>query len=493
MSAAKTMHFSMTGAEFTKLVRARMLDDAPAAAYRLASCLLGDDDAAQNTVLSIALRLCNGTAKMTGNESALEVVDDDSASAKKFRKHIKWLHAGRIRIGTKWYQPTAFVTDVGPHDAGSDPRAKHYCGTDELVLENASFPDPTFPSIRREVIFEQCGERPHWHDVPRGHQEALDEYLAAGRTLHERSHSKTYRDEPPPMQLRPQSEGVPGRGPSKYEGTFDKDVGLDVDDPRYEAAVAVREAEAKASRLRRVADLRALILKQAGDDLIELSWDTKMSAYDDPPVVQVAAGSTMIPRAPFMVWAFARLTYLKIQLPEWTTISPPGMKMMMDDANHTDWVIGGGFDPQDPELYGGRVYAKAAEDLRAQIQDEYDDRRRALEEAVTTLVVGPVATGPIVFGKPNKASPPGSIVVLPNLRASYLLAVKDAVAVITQEGGEVAHLAQIGRERGLPMVRKPDALESFTEHSIVEVNTETRTARVVRYRVIDPTDVEEDD
>lgn len=493
-AVAKTAHFTITGAAFTKLVRARMLDDAPAAAYRLASCLLSDDPLEQHRVLSYAVRLCNGTAKMIGNESDMQLVDDETKKADAYRKQLTWLYSGRIRIGMKWYQPTAFVTDVGPHDVGCDPREKHYCGSDEIVAEYANYPDPKFPSIKRGVIFEQCGERPHWHEVPRGHQEALEEYLAAGRSLQERSHSKTYRDEPPPIQLRPQSEGVPGRGPNRYSGTFDKDIGLDVDDPRYEAAVAARDAEAKASRLRRVADLREIILKQAGDDLIELSWPDAMNEYEDPPTVRVPAGKTMIPRAPFMHWAFARLTYLKIQLPLWKTISPSGMKMMMDNENHTDWVIGGGFDPQDPELYGGRVYDKAADLLRSKIQDEHDDRRRAEEEKVTTLVTGATVQGLVHHGKVNKPAPqPGMIVVLPNLNPKYLVTVAGAAAVITQEGGAVAHLAQVGLEQGLPMVRKDDALEAFTEHSLVEVNAEARTAKVLKYHFNDPSDVEEDD
>lgn len=488
---ARTAHFTITGAAFTKLVRARMLDDAPGAAFRLASSILSEDPLEQLAVPSYAVRLCNGTARMHGDEKCLRLVDDDTKKGEAYRARLVWLFAGRIRIGTRWYQPTAFVTDVGPHDVGCDPREKHYCGSDEIVAKHASYPDPRFPSIKRSVIFVQCGERPHWHEVPRGHQEALEEYLRAGRTLQERSHSKWYRDVPPPVQLRTSSI-VPGRGPSRYQGTFDKDVGLSVDDPGYEAALEKRHAEENASRLRRVADLRALILKQAGDDLIEFSWPDKYSEYDDPPVLKVASGKTMIPRAPFLIWAFARATYLKMKLPEWKTVSPPGMKMQMDDANHTDWIIGGGFDPQDREFYSSGVYSKAAEDLRSKLQDEHDDRRRAEEEKVTTLVTGPTAQGPAHHGKPNKASPRGSVVILPNLSPKYLLAVRDAVAVITEEGGEVAHLAQVSREQGLPVVRRPGAREHFGEQHLVEVNAEARTARIVKYHFNDPSDVDED-
>lgn len=492
-ATASTAHFTITGAAFTKLVRSRMLDDAPGSAFRLASSIIADDPLDQLAVPSFAIRLCNGTAKMKGNESDLQLVDDETKQGQKYRDQVKWLFAGRIRIGTKWCQPTAWVSDVGPHDVGSKPRAKHYCGPDEIVAAFAGYPDPQFPSIKREVIFVMCGERPHWHEVPRGTQEALEEYLAAGRGLEERSHSETYRnDDLPPIYRKPDEPPMPGRGPARFKGTYDKDVGLHVDDPAYEAEAEKRYAEEDASRLRYVADLRKLILAQAGDDLIEFSWPDKWSEYEDPPVLKVAAGKTMIPRAPFLIWAFARMTYLKMKLPEWKTISPSSMKMQMDDENHTDWIIGGGFDPRDREFYSTGVYNKAAEDLRSKLQDEHDDRRRAQEEKVTTLVVGAVATGPAYRGKMNKASPPGSVVILPNLNPKYLQAVVDAVAVITEEGGEVAHLAQVGRERGLPIVRRPDAREHFGEKHLVEVNAEARTAKIIKYFITDPSDVEDD-
>lgn len=489
MNSHKTAHFTITGAAFTKAVRSRMLDDAPGAAFQLASCLMNQDDpVAQLTVPALAMKLCDGTAKVRGNESDMTVVDDDTIAAKRYRERLRWLYAGRIRIGTTWYRPTAYVTDVGPHDVRSNPREKHYCGPDEIVSQ-ATVPDPEFKALSRTVIFEQCGERPHWHKTLHRHQEALQEYLDAGHTLQERSHSKYYQDDPPPVQRKPRKPAPPGRGPNKYRGTINLDTGRSVDEAEDDAAYAAEEA----SRLRYIADLRELILKQAGDDLLEFAWPDKFSEHTNPPELLVAAGKAMIPRAPFLIWAFTRLAWLKMKMPTWKTVSPSGMKMQMDDAHHTDWIIGGGFDPRNREFYWGGVYAKAAEELRGRLQDEHDDRQRAEEEAVTTLITGPTVQGYVHYGRLNKPAPAGSVVVLPNLSPKYLVTVSVAAAVITEEGGEVAHLAQIGRERGLPMVRRPDALAMFNEHDLVEVNTEARTVRVLKRHVNDPTEVEDDD
>jgi phosphohistidine swiveling domain-containing protein len=443
-----------------------MLDDEPGSAYRIASSLGADGPKAQKMIAEMAIRLCDGTAKMNGNESDMVIVHDDP---KAYKKAVAYLFAGRIRVKAKWYQPVAYVSDVGPRDVGCDPRAKHYCGRDEIVLEQAGFPDPKFPDIKREVIFVQCGERPHWHDVPLTPQAALEEYLKVGRRLEKRGHSVQYK-----------GEDVVEKPTSRYKEPTADD----------EALWAVQET----ARLARVAELRKQILAQAGDDLIELSWPAEENNVpfrggDEPE--RTPAGSAMIPRAPFINWAFAKINFLKIDLPPWKTVSPSGMKMGGDDPMHTDWVIGGGFDPRDRRLYFSGVYNRACERLRTKIQDEADARKQAEEEKVTTLVVGPVATGPVHFGKLNKASPKGSVVILPNLNPKYLAAVVDAVAVITEEGGELAHLAQVGLERGLPIVRREGALEMFGKGDTVTVDSEGRTAKPVRHYFTSPEDVDD--
>jgi phosphohistidine swiveling domain-containing protein len=214
-----------------------------------------------------------------------------------------------------------------------------------------------------------------------------------------------------------------------------------------------------------------MILRQAGNDLIELAWEAKGD---------VPAGKAMIPRAPFLIWSFARLKWFKRLLPEWKPISPPGMKIwMMDDPVHTDWVIGGGFDPQDRDLYWGTKGA-AAEALRSRLQDELDERERAEDEAVTTLVTGPKVTGVVTHGRSGVTPAPGLVVVIPNLHTRYLWAVQGAAAVIAEEGGEVAHLVQVARERAVPVVRAERALERWGEGDVVEVDPEARTVRIRR-------------
>jgi phosphohistidine swiveling domain-containing protein len=481
-----TAHFRITGAGFTRLVHDRMLDDAPDAAYRLATSIGSGNPAIDDTIPKIAQRLCDGVVSLRGDETGMDVVEHDH---KGYRRRLAWLHAGRIRMRDRWWQPVAYVADVGPMDLRNDHgvrtytpaggrgiinRGWHYCGKDEIVVDHAEYSDRRNLDMRCDVIFRACVERPHWHQPVRSPQAALEEYLAAGRRLERRGHSVSYGKDPERWpsgyagRAWAREPEPPAGGPARYHGTVPN-----------EAMQRKLEEEAEASRLRRVADLRKLVLDQAGDDLIELAWEARG---------EVPAGKAMIPRAPFLLWAFSRLRWYQRFMPEWRTVCPGGMKMAMDDPNHTDWVVGGGFDPQDRDLYWGGAKAEAADRLRAELQDAFETRQRAEDEAVVTLITGPVARGPVVHGVPGATPEPGRIVVVPNLHTRYLWAVQGAAAVITEEGGEVAHLAQVAREQALPVVRAEGALSRWFEGDVVEVDPEARTVRVISRALEDPAD-----
>ncbi len=476
----KTLHFKIDGADLTRLARERMLDDAPGSAWRIATSLIGDG------VADAAIKILQGTAKLVGNESAMSVKPDSSEKAKKYRERLAWLFAGRIRVRDTWYRPVAYVSDMGPKDMTNDHgrpifrvqhteksaggylnREWHYVGKDETVLDNACYLDG---GVEREVIFRQCGERPHWEHGPLTPQLAVQEFLDAGRTLEERSHTKLY-----------------GSTSAEWWGDGDDDDVMPVakalsmrvnraprtekerNQEREDAATETRREEARKAELAR---LRVKILAQAGTDLIELKWD-KHVGYEDQ--ILAPAGSAMIPRAPFLNWAFKRMLRFNAVLPEWQPVCPSGMKMPLDDPYHTDWVVAAGFDPEDRALYSGPIN-DAAMQLASDMQDKFD------RPAVHVLVDGRIAHGVIVHGRANTPLPNtafGSIVVLPNLHPKYLAAVEHAAAVITQAGGATAHLAQVGRERALPIVLIPDALALFPVGESVTVDTAERS--VVRH------------
>lgn len=99
-------------------------------------------------------------------------------------------------------------------------------------------------------------------------------------------------------------------------------------------------------------------------------------------------------------------------------------------------------------------------------------------------MTGPKTTGVVTHGRPGVTPAPGLVVVIPSLHSGYLWAVTGAAAVITEAGGEVAHLAQIARDQVVPVVRAERALERWSEGDVVEVDPEARTVRLISRRAI---------
>jgi phosphohistidine swiveling domain-containing protein len=563
-----TAHFQISGADFTRIARERLLEDNPGHAWRIASCLGNDDgDDREAGVSDAALAILKGTKKLVGNESGMKLVKEHAKVTEKHLARVNEIYAGRIKIYDKWYRPVAFISDMGPRDMKNDHgkpvfryggglqrgyanRGWHYCGKDEIIVENASYKDPDSFHMAREVIFRACGERPFWQDVPRDGQTAVDELLAAGHGLEERSHSKWYgttseeiwADAPDQDPQDPddattavkavhmRSERIQRERAAIKQGDvtpmnsrlnaelelareLDEDDRPEVqtirDDPQKGTRVKVTPHELEVDRLRheqrlaqeieddaareeaerqiehereelrqqRLVTLRAVILEQAGDDLLDLTWpavllDEKDEAWGRGKAgdVKHPAGAVKVPRAPFMHWAFARMKMFESQLPPWQTICPSGMKMQMDDPFHTDWIVGAGFDPQNRDLlYHPGPVADAAMQLSHELQNKFDK-----PSDVHVLVDGPHVSGQVFHGKRNQPSPPGSIVVLPDLRPAYLEAIADAAGVITEEGGAVAHLAQVGRDRNLPIVRVANAREKYEPGIYVMIDTASR-------------------
>jgi phosphohistidine swiveling domain-containing protein len=517
-----TAHFQISGADFTRIARERLLEDNPGHAWRIASCLGNDDgDDREAGVSDAALAILKGAKKLVGNESSMKLVKEHAKVTEKYLAQVQYIYAGRIKVFDKWYRPVAYVSDMGPRDMKNDHgkhvgyvftqrgytnRAWHYCGKDEIVIDNATHADPEFPSIKREVIFRACGERPFWQTPPLTPQAAVDEFLAADHQLEERSHSKWYGTTadaiwdgvPDPEPGDPADNTIAVRAlhqraaRTKHERDVIKRGDLTPLNARLNAEEQLAqelaeddrllaekwiEKQREELRLQHLADLRTRILKQAGDDLLDLTWpatllDEKDEAWGKGKEgdVKHPAGSVKVPRAPFMHWAFARMKMFNDQLPPWQTICPSGMKMQLDDANHTDWIVGAGFDPQNRDLlYHPGPVADAAMQLSHVLQNQFDQ-----PSDVHVLVDGPHVSGQVFHGKRNQPSPAGSIVVLPDLRPAYLEAIADAAGVITEEGGAVAHLAQIGRERNLPIVRVANAREKYEPGIYVMIDTASR-------------------
>lgn len=416
--------FVIYGEDFTRIARDLMLDGEPGKAWKLiAQNLLGGDN-----VEKLAMELLDGKKKLIGNSTdGIEFVDDNNAA---YQKQVAKTFAGRVRVGGQWWRPRAEVTDFGPDDAGVamkrgfapvsslgeanvrnmlfyKNRVAFYAREGERVFEcdRPVGKKPKQKLSKEFIIFEPAGEPPFWWPECIDVTKALAEWLRLGWRLRKESWSESFgifkgADEFKTPTFRP--------GPAQEE----LDAQYAEEDRRYDETVV---------------NIRTKVLEQAGDDTFEL------------------LPGRAVPRAPFWNWALGR-TSLKHLAPPWDCVSPSGMKLPNDDPYHTDWMLGGGFDLREDYKHDAPVYDAALDKMWA-IQNEVGDFQCAVLNGGQE-VRGFVGT---------------DIAVVPDLSADRIDILKWAKAIITEQGGQLAHLAQVALEKSIPVMRVPNAMTAFPE------------------------------
>lgn len=308
-------NFTITGEVVTKAARDLMLSDDPGRAWRLITdCLIGYN------VESIAPRILAGEVNLAGDSKVgVRLEDADPDEAADYAAQLRYIYAGRVRLGGRWYRPRGIVVAFGPDDAKaagpsggraslvawSRRRAEFYAGPGErvkVVKKVAGELDD------RHVVFEPCGEPPQWLTPITRVQDAVDESLAAGRAL-------------------------------ERLGAFLPES------PRAQAHRIILDEyldDGKASELKELAEEAEIALH--AETLIKIAAEVRARAADNFFPLELLDGRVIqVPRAPFVHWALSRLPDIRLELlPPWTPVSPSGIKMQCDDPFHTDWVLGAG-------------------------------------------------------------------------------------------------------------------------------------------------------
>jgi hypothetical protein len=219
----------------------------------------------------------------------------------------------------------------------------------------------------------------------------------------------------------------------------------------------------------RLAYYRDLVVRQA-DAAGETGW-----MEIDVPASIASTGKLRVPRGAFEQWAVSRCGGGHLAEP-WKSVSPPGMKQMGDDVFHSDWMLGAGLD-----LDAMRLSAPD-ESLRTAAYDAfYAIQRRLLNFRCAVLLTGPFVSGRVFVPEsaddlPTPASgddlPP--VVLLPNAGPDYLEVALEALdfggAVIVEQGGEMAHLVTVLREKHQgPIVRVPKARAKYPAGAPIQV------------------------
>ena len=437
-----TANFIIDGEWIGEISVDLLLGDEPGKAYRLiADNLIGD------RASEAALNIMRGTHKLCGDSTiGLWLSETSEEYRAEFSKKLDKIYAGRIRSDVGWVRPVALVTQFGPKDAkwamgeagdvGDNPfgqmqqiskrRAEFYCSDLEMV-KVLQMPD----GESQFVVFAPCGEMPHWMRPAASFQESLDQALKARRKLQER---------PTKIELEAEREEVRERG--KTEPTYEA---FDDDEPPYE------------DRQKHLEDIGEKVRKQAGDNVFDLT-------LGDGRVIKV-------PYAPFARWALRHCD--DVQIPEWKNVAYSGIKMVSDDPNHTDWVLGAGISLED--AYDSNV-STPAWDKAFEVQQK---ARKSVSKfsgikAALMALKKSVHKAAVVVDAGERTGVVGEdIAVFPDSSPHRATQLEGISAIIVESGGALAHLAVVTRGRGITMMRHPKACELFQKGQRVTLTPAT--------------------
>lgn len=450
--------FTITGSFLTEHARGLVLSKEPREAKDFLI------ESLEGMTEDLATKILKGEAMLSGSTSdeegifMTEQVQDEEFEY--YTKTFKFQNAGILRHNGKYYRPKLHVTS---YDINDFQHARKILGDNiyrshETAKARASYYAydgmiPSAPSTsydKREgcvpnnfetnivVLWELVSDFPSWIKPHKNAQEALDDYLSVcwlscvgaadnWQTFDEKvaEKIKEFKNDDENMRLiheiDPHSDI---RDQLKYN-TYQNDI----------------------------VQYRKKIEKQAGpidgDGWIRLPIFNK---YMDSAPRDTPDSYLPIPKAPFMIWALQRGIPSKLDvLPSWDCVAPSGMKMYNDSREHSDWVIGAGFDPetfyQEQSNINDCAYAygiKLAEEI---LKFEFLPLSKSDKKSVY---------GTIKYIKPGETLEAGEIGAIPHAGVEYDAALRSAhkhgTALICKVGGRLAHVAIVGRELNVPII-----------------------------------------
>lgn len=435
--------FTVDGEGFTDLVRNMMLSDRPDSAWRIVSGgIMGEGSQ------EVARGVLEGTLKLINDSPSTLVAVEDEDSA-EYKKQLRWLYAGRIQTNDGvWIRPIARIARIRVRSFSyfADPADDTY----EVPLKATSDWDRLCASffccsgeIAMQIdgawtLWEPCGNRPFWWTPNVTPREALHDAIDAGRKLDDIGGD---------IQPSTIKKNLLARENSPF------------DEPYNEIEEAYDEAKEAEHRCA-LAHIGKLVRERAGDDTFTMKIRADDRTVDalGGAIYPIPAREVRVPRAPFWNWALRRTKFADVTPMMWVQVSASGLKMPIDDPYHTDWMLGAGLDLERDHLIGS-VASEAAELERYRLQKRLGDFE------FTVLVDNGSVTGTI--GE--------EIVVVPDLSVDHVDKVTNARAVITAKGGALAHIALLGTERGVTIVRDPAALTRWPVGTVITIDPHSGT------------------
>ena len=421
------------------------------------------------------------TPKFPGEDVGVYLDETEDA---EWKAELQEMFAGAYLENGKYWVPYAAVTNYGKEDyiwAGGKGigRALHYADDpNKDSVKSLDVPDTDGVITQFSVLFRQV-DIPVWWQPRAGSlkpQEAVADFLLHHR-LEYRGRSWRYGDMSPWQDHADAIDAITAH---------DRKVEPRVDQLAQEARAEREEMERLAEEYedqqweKNLADYRARILEQAGEDdgsenydPLEGPWFTlkvKRECDEDceedcdrhPENERDKPLEYRVASAPFIGWCLSR-TRAGHRIPPWKTVCPSGLKLQLDNPYHTDWMLSAGLSITDD--YRDEAIRRGSYKAHHIVQQRLCEFKCAVlsGHGKSTSFVE------VVHPKPDEKCD-GKIAVIPSAGPKYTIPAMTAEAVITERGGPLAHLAVVGMEQGIILVRVPDARTLYPEGSRVRVD-----------------------
>jgi phosphohistidine swiveling domain-containing protein len=476
----KSVCFTVDGEWLADFARTRVIEGRWDAAIKLLETLHTED---AGITLDQIVMILKGDATLDGDSNV--GIGFKKANIKAHKKQMGYMFGGVWNNAGRYMRPYAMVTSWGPDDmierlTAKGERWRHsseYYANDpkrDVLLRLRHDYDEVFQHA--DILFEEFPNFPHLLVDAYSRmnaQDALDEYLKI-RGLDERGylggrrHMQRMDDIMSKMGTASTDTAPPAFVPRSDCKTLAEakaamreyaEAPLKLTDQREDKTPMFEEADDRSlspleqmmKRLRedpitdeQIEGYREKIREQAGDNWLTI-------------------GDVRIPQAPFENWCLWRGDGAHLALP-WKTVAPSGIKMMGDDPYHTDFMLGAGLDLDAMKDHDDPL-TQAIWDLREKVQTE-----KLGFKCAVLCGTGESKSLKAVHPKKGESCQPDQVAVIPNAGPDYVAAANTAGAVITEQGGAMAHLVTVFREKDVKIVRVKDALKLYPPgmHLIVD-------------------------
>lgn len=491
-TASRSLCFTIAGDFMADFARTRVLERRWDAAVKLLQDL-------QGITMDQIVSILKGEQNLNGDSNVgigMEPWGDCEDKA-RYLEDLKYMFTGcYVDSEGRFLRPYAIVTSWGPEDY--DHGARVTKGSDSSLDRRGNeragcslfyASDPTRDVLRHvrydfhpigtgkhkdgtsDVLFEEVRGFPTiLMDAHRLNdaQSALDAYVAAGHTLREVGYIQLFPPEGryrtplrhdvfDPTEQRPAGnltgdpEAMRELGRARLIKIDAEKSGVSIEEmTEYRDRISDKgiqrqlDAIGEAQKLQdnfgiNEVEYQRRIAKQAGDNWLDLVIVDDKYEPDPDRIVKV-------PQAPFEHWCLWRGDGAHLALP-WTPVCPSGLKMFGDDPYHTDFLVGSGLGLDAMRNYDSPV-SKAVYELRRKVQEE------KLGFKVAVLCgTGTSSTLKVVHPKRDEACKPDEVAVIPNAGPHYVAAAMTAGAIICEQGGAMAHLVTVSREKDVKIVR----------------------------------------